>query len=111
MTQAQACRLLPGMIQFGVGLQIIYFCDMILPGCYLEEKDVWGRALLGILENTNSLSCFYTTESGKCFVFVTSFNIPEQSARVLDLTPDNYSTDTLFTSAPTGPGFVQSAFV
>lgn len=55
VTQARACRLLPGMTQFGVGLEIIYSCDMILAGCYLEEKDLQGQALLGSLENTNSL--------------------------------------------------------
>lgn len=89
VTQTQAYRLFPRMTEFGVGLEIIYSCDMILPGSYLEEKDVRGRALLDSLENTNSLSCIspLSQERGAWNVpvlFLSPFlNLPGRSAGIL----------------------------
>lgn len=70
---AQAVPSLPEMTHFGVGLDIIYSCDVSLPSCYLEWKAVLGPALLGSFQTTTVTITEFAIESGtrslKCSYF------------------------------------------
>lgn len=61
---AQAVPSLPEMTHFGVGLEMIYSCDVSLPSCYLEWKAVLGPALLGSFQTTTVTITEFAIESG-----------------------------------------------
>lgn len=107
---AQAVPSLPEMTHFGVGLEIIYSCDVSLPSCYLEWKTVLGPALLGSFQTTTVTVTEFAIESGtrslKCSYF--SFCVIPLNAGMLTQNFWSFNSRTVQFVLPMVPASVNS---
>lgn len=107
---AQAVPSLPEMTHFGVGLEIIYSCDVSLPSCYLEWKAVLGPALLGSFQTTTVTVTEFAIESGtrslKCSYF--SFCVIPLNAGMLTQNFWSFNSRAVQFVLPTVPASVNS---